>query len=379
MTDKTQEYIRKTIPTLAQDIPRSMAYASPWADFILYDKTDRYAWTAPLHFAYSDRRTCSPFDVSRDCPEGQCIVTAITSFAIQASDHTLSPSKREEAVKFLIHLMADIHQPMHIGFFEDDGGTKIYIPNMSTTLHNVWDESLYGWFLEGANEKSSKVLNYYDVFESILNKMKLSTAPGAQNKAKFFSKDDLASEEQLQSRIKEIASETTREVTCGLAYKHADGSWIESMDNLDEDYFKSRSKAMFRQFARAGRRLAELLDAVAIRYSEGKRAACLAAAQAKKNAPVVIKPTSVNRPANSFAALFVEDCVEEETAVPAELSEEDVLRVEKKIMFGEKKPVAKKQKSKKSKQKNKTLSLKQFDAILDDFKQRNPDLYTVEV
>lgn len=50
----------------------------------------------------------------------------------------------QENLYFLIHLIGDMHQPLHIGRKEDMGGNKIQVKwfNGSTNLHSLWDSKL---------------------------------------------------------------------------------------------------------------------------------------------------------------------------------------------------------------------------------------------
>ena len=48
------------------------------------------------------------------------------------------------ALKFLVHLIGDLHQPLHVGNGKDRGGNDIKVKwfGEATNLHNVWDEKL---------------------------------------------------------------------------------------------------------------------------------------------------------------------------------------------------------------------------------------------
>jgi hypothetical protein len=52
--------------------------------------------------------------------------------------------KRQIALRFLIHFVGDLHQPLHVGREEDQGGNKISVTwfDKQTNLHSVWDNSL---------------------------------------------------------------------------------------------------------------------------------------------------------------------------------------------------------------------------------------------
>lgn len=60
------------------------------------------------------------------------------------NDSTATRIDRENAMKFVIHFVADIHQPLHTGRVEDNSGNKIPVKWMGfdTNLHSVWDSQM---------------------------------------------------------------------------------------------------------------------------------------------------------------------------------------------------------------------------------------------
>lgn len=378
ISDQATRYIKQTLPTdKAQDIPRSMAFASAWADFIIHDPTNGYGWSANLHFANSQYPTCAAFDTKINCPGGRCIVTAIANYTMRASDFNLPHAQRVEAVKFLIHMMGDIHQPMHLGFQRDDGGTKLWLNDPATTLHNVWDESLFGWHIDKhEKENRHRIWNYYAVADDLLEQLETYISSGKQMKT-FISLDDLSEEKKVLARVERIAHETSSKYTCSHAYKHVDGSWILKNDDLDEDYFKSRADIMLRQFMRAGWRLASLLDAVAEKYFAQKQAACAAAraAEMNKKNTMAAASSSINT-RNTFAQLAQLDCDSEndDDKSVGTLSEEEILTVEKEILLPNPSQTKKAKPNKTNKKQAKTIkemSDREIDKILKDFKEEN--------
>jgi nuclease S1 len=101
-----------------------------------------FAWSRPLHFVNLPR-DCS-YDAGRDCPGGQCIVAAVDRFAAELADRSLPRRQRALALKFLLHLVADLHQPLHAGFGDDRGGNRyqVQFEGRGTNLHAVWDAEL---------------------------------------------------------------------------------------------------------------------------------------------------------------------------------------------------------------------------------------------
>lgn len=108
-----------------------------WADEVLDERPDTEAW----HRVYIPK-DARDIDLARDC-EGGCVVGEVErQLKIVASD---SPREaRAEALRFLAHLIADLHQPLRVAFAEDRGGRDIEVTFLGrkTNLHAVWESAL---------------------------------------------------------------------------------------------------------------------------------------------------------------------------------------------------------------------------------------------
>lgn len=120
---------------------QSMADVANWADEIRDNAA--YDWTKPLHYI-NVPRSATRVEMGRDCENGMCILGAIESFAGKLRDRSLPVRERREALMFLIHFIADVHQPMHVSYRDDLGGNRIDIIlfGSETNLHRVWDSGL---------------------------------------------------------------------------------------------------------------------------------------------------------------------------------------------------------------------------------------------
>lgn len=81
----------------------------------------------------------------RDCPDGACVVEKVGSFTRAVTDEGLSGKKRAEALKYLIHFVGDVHQPLHLGGARDLGGNNIMVNfggKTPVSLHSLWDWKL---------------------------------------------------------------------------------------------------------------------------------------------------------------------------------------------------------------------------------------------
>lgn len=113
--------------------------AAVWADDIKAYRHD----ADPLHYVNIPLAATS-YDSARDCPHGKCIVAAISSDRQVLGNNAASPLDRAEALRFLIHFMGDLHQPLHVADDNDRGGNRrvVWLEGDSMNLHQVWDGEL---------------------------------------------------------------------------------------------------------------------------------------------------------------------------------------------------------------------------------------------
>jgi hypothetical protein len=114
----------------------SMADVSTWADTIKFHRHE----TSPWH--YVDIEIDSQgYNAARDCPAGDCVVAQIERNERIVGDRSLAIPARAEALKFLIHFVGDLHQPLHCADNHDRGGNevRVVLNGNRKNLHAVWD------------------------------------------------------------------------------------------------------------------------------------------------------------------------------------------------------------------------------------------------
>ena len=133
LTPHTREAVRDILE--GQSLPD----ASVWADNIRQYRHD----ADKLHYVNIQLRDTA-YVPERDCPGGRCIIAAIERDRRILASNAASPAERAEALRFLIHFMGDLHQPLHVADNSDRGGNKrtVYLLGHSTNLHRVWDGEL---------------------------------------------------------------------------------------------------------------------------------------------------------------------------------------------------------------------------------------------
>jgi hypothetical protein len=141
---------------------RSMADEASWADDFRGEHPETSAW----HFV-DIPSTAATFNRDRDCPVAagdsqspwrDCITDRILYFEGRLGDESLPEAQRAVALKFLIHLIGDVHQPLHtLGDARGGNGIAVSFLGSHTcgtatcNLHNVWDDALIDE--EGLSEK----------------------------------------------------------------------------------------------------------------------------------------------------------------------------------------------------------------------------------
>ncbi len=137
LTPKARLAVQKILGT------ESIAMASTWADFIRSDSTYKYlnSWH---YIDFKEGLSESEFKVYLATDSATDAYTKLNFLIKQLKNKQLYAVKKKLYVRLLIHIVGDIHQPLHTGRPEDLGGNKIKLSwfNQLTNLHAVWDEKI---------------------------------------------------------------------------------------------------------------------------------------------------------------------------------------------------------------------------------------------
>ena len=132
---------------LAMDKTKSLADVASWADEIRNDPTQQTLWndTRALHYVNFRDPSCI-YTPPRDCVNGQCVVEALPHYVAILGDRTQTDAARLQALKFVVHFVGDIHQPLHAGYRDDKGGNdyQVQFQGKGMNLHKLWDSGLLG-------------------------------------------------------------------------------------------------------------------------------------------------------------------------------------------------------------------------------------------
>lgn len=134
---------KKNLKKLIGD--QKLAYWANWPDEIKSDSTDTWKHTDVWHYVNippsSDIKTFTQALKSQKAPNAY---TQIKELSAKIKDKNTPKKDKEIYLRFLIHMVGDIAQPMHTGRAEDLGGNLIKIKyfGRDTNLHSLWDTGL---------------------------------------------------------------------------------------------------------------------------------------------------------------------------------------------------------------------------------------------
>ncbi len=206
-----------------------LADAATWAD----ENSREIPGSAGWHFV--NVRISSAHYTPRDCQQRGCVVTKIPEFRSILADRHASRARRREALRFLVHLVQDLHQPMHVADRDDRGGNNLqlrYGRYDFTNLHQIWDSGL--------------ISRRYRERDLVRELEKVASQPGTS--------------EWSNGRIEDWADES---LALGRrAYQANPGSsvMLRTGDTISPAYEKEYTPLAVEQLARAGVRLAAMLN-----------------------------------------------------------------------------------------------------------------------
>lgn len=205
---------------------RSIIYWSNWLDNASH--TPEYAYTKTWHYKNIDAD--QSWENAPVNPNGD-IVTAINEQVGLLKKHSsLDRTQSRLALIILVHLMGDLHQPMHLGHASDLGGNRWNVKyfGRNIPLHTVWDSNLV---------ESGHKWSYTEYADQI----------------------DRLSPEQVDTIVAGTPDDWGRETfdICTDVYNQTP---VDA--NLSYDYVAQWTPVVETQILRAGRRLASILNSI---------------------------------------------------------------------------------------------------------------------
>jgi hypothetical protein len=230
---------RRELYRLAGD--ESLAQIGLWMD----ENRDRLKteWPGSDRWHYDNRPVCEPaVPVAAQCSRGDCPTAAVERHLQVLADRDAPREQRLDALRVIVHVIGDVHQPLHSGDNRDRGGNDLNVDmgpqREPRTLHGYWDRQLVDVAMDGRSERA-------------------------------FARQ-LAREHRRQARSLQAGGmtdwmqesyEIARDFAYGRVPSFACGQKPPFVVRLPDDYRTEGAKIARERLARAGIRLAGVLNA----------------------------------------------------------------------------------------------------------------------
>lgn len=136
----------EVVRLLAPEHTRVLADVASWADQMQNDPAMAALWkqTRTQHYVNFRGGSDCIYVPPRDCRDGRCVVAALSYYVAVLGDRSQPDRARRNALKFVVHFVGDIHQPLHAGYRDDKGGNtfQVQFEGKGSNLHKVWDSGL---------------------------------------------------------------------------------------------------------------------------------------------------------------------------------------------------------------------------------------------
>ena len=133
LSKKARKEVKKILGT------ESLTDVANWMDHIKSEP--KFDFMGPWHYCtVPDGKTYA----EAGTPEEKDIIWALDKFKKDLQSDTSSLETKQLAIKSIVHLVGDLHQPLHVGNGEDRGGNDVKIQYFwqSSNLHRVWDSGI---------------------------------------------------------------------------------------------------------------------------------------------------------------------------------------------------------------------------------------------
>lgn len=243
-----------------------MASASTWAD----DYRAHHPETGNWHFI-DIPRGAPEGNLEKYCPADGCVTMAIER-QLKIIETSHDATRQADALRFIIHFVGDLHQPLHATTNDDRGGNCVPVTffheiaalknpqqeSYSPTLHAVWDASIVERL---AGKKSASQ------FAAMLDRKFRSQAAGWQAEAIHvddwaWQSHSLAETAAYGDLPRKIPVEKPQPIDSCAGDNHIGSRMFALHEVVAEKYQNETAPVVERQLAKAGIRLAMILNNV---------------------------------------------------------------------------------------------------------------------
>lgn len=249
----------------------SSSYAgnvATWADS--FRSQPNQGWSAQLHYVNGHDGpppdSCAIHEM--DCPAGGCVLSALANYTARVQDQTLTSDDRAQAMRFIIHFMGDIAQPLHT---EEFGGgvnnVSVTFKGFPTNMHAAWDTSIPNSILSLAPNVNITMDNSFDLSSKLHTQITSKSGIYHKNYTHWVTSWHIKSSRrdatfnQTESIVTAFAQESN-DYVCGYALSDPRGPDSYNGTEIGGTYTEGAVPIIELSLARAGVRLAAWLNLI---------------------------------------------------------------------------------------------------------------------
>lgn len=192
---------------------------------------------------YDNQPICASKNFEEYCPDGECASARVPVLQKVLADFTNPPEIRAMAARFLVHIVGDIHQPLHAADDDDAGANfkNVLIPGdtKARRLHSVWDSEFVKLTLRGRSER--------EFAQQLLGKYR-------GNEIREWQKTDIR---DWMNESYELSKSVTYAKLPSFVCREA---WTATPVALSDAYVNAAVDVIPTQLAKAGARIAAILN-----------------------------------------------------------------------------------------------------------------------
>ncbi|MCY7389299.1 MAG: S1/P1 nuclease [Burkholderiales bacterium] len=192
---------------------------------------------------YDNQPVCGSASFEEYCPNGECASARVPVLVKILADFTNPPEIRAMAARFLVHIVGDIHQPLHAADDGDAGANfkNILLPGTTNVrrLHSVWDSEFVRLTLRGSSER--------EFAQQLVSRYKAK-------EVREWQKSDIR---DWMNESHELSKSVTYAKLPSFVCREA---WTATPVELSQAYVNAAIEVIPTQLAKAGTRIAALLN-----------------------------------------------------------------------------------------------------------------------
>lgn len=233
----------------------------------------RYNYSFPWHYynvngSYEKGCSLSNFDVPYTCKMNEgCIIEAIANQTGRVQNRTLDNTNRAEALKFVLHFIGDIHQPLHTEFTAR-GGNEICV-RWGDKKQNPWNDTVC------ASAGFDNLHSVWDAFipQQIIQQKYNITVPSGKGPDKYLDAARKWSEQLYNAKDAPVECVLDQPEVCAFSWASESNKLVcrtvmpngppKLTEDLSQDYYQKNAIVVEAQIRLAGLRLAAWINRMA--------------------------------------------------------------------------------------------------------------------